>query len=73
MPQRTASPTHNQPARDDNRGALIAGILLLLIGIYFLLERSGIVPNVRQSWPVILVIIGLSLVVAYLVNMRKSS
>lgn len=50
------------------RGPLIAGLLLLFLGIYFLLERAQIVPDFRVSWPIILIIVGIALVVSYLVN-----
>lgn len=57
-----------RPADDHvpNRGPLIAGLLLIFVGVYFLLERFGLVPAIQTSWPVLLVIVGIALVVTYI-------
>ena len=59
-----------RPADDPvpNRGPLIAGLLLVFIGLYFLLERFNLVPPFQSSWPVLLVIVGLALVVTYIAS-----
>ncbi|MFO0702644.1 MAG: DUF5668 domain-containing protein [Candidatus Andersenbacteria bacterium] len=49
-----------------NRGPLIAGLLLIFVGIYFFLERLAILPPFRASWPALLVIVGIALVVTYI-------
>ena len=56
----------------DKRGPLIAGVVLIAVGFYFLLERYNILPPVRTSWPVILIVVGGALIVGYiLAQFRK--
>jgi protein-S-isoprenylcysteine O-methyltransferase Ste14 len=63
--------SHEHAPYPMTRGPLIAGLLLLFLGIYFLLERAGLVPTFQVSWPIILIIIGVALVVSYLVSMGR--
>ena len=45
----------------------IPGIVLILIGSYFLLEKQNLIPNIgplmRDWWPVILIVVGVTLLV----------
>ena len=45
----------------------IPGIVLILLGGYFLLEKQNLIPNIgplmRDWWPVILIVIGVTLLV----------
>jgi len=45
----------------------IPGIILIVIGSYFLLEKRNLIPNIgplmRDWWPVILIVIGVILLV----------
>jgi hypothetical protein len=45
------------------RGQLVAGLVLVTIGVIFVLDRLFII-EVRISWPLILVAIGLSLLLS---------
>jgi phage shock protein C len=51
--------TQRRPRKD--RGSIIGGIVMIVLGLLFLLER--LVPDVRFSdyWPLILVAIGVGL------------
>lgn len=67
--------THREHSVDSQigyspRGPLILGIIIVLVGIYFLLERSGILPPARDSWPVIVIVVGFGLIIGYLLNLR---
>jgi phage shock protein C len=45
--------------------AQIGGVVLILLGVFFLLDQFDIIPywfNFEQFWPVILVVIGLGLI-----------
>lgn len=64
-PQKIVRPRQD-PVR--NKAPLVAGLMLIFIGIYFLLERLRLLPPVRTSWPVILVIVGVALVATYIVS-----
>jgi phage shock protein C len=57
----------NQNFRVNNNKnvAQIGGIVLILLGVFFLLDQLDIIPywfNFEQFWPVILVVIGLMLI-----------
>lgn len=43
-------------------------IILILVGIYFLLEKQGLIPNIgpllRDWWPVLLIAAGIALLVS---------
>ena len=54
---------------DPNPGALVAGVLFIVLGALFLLDRaSGINLDVRWIWPLLLIGLG----VAGLVRSRSS-
>jgi len=42
---------------------LTGGLIVLGIGVLFLLRNFGIIPDIGDMWPVILIIIGVALVV----------
>ncbi len=60
----TSSGNTNQPAKnpEKNNGALIAGIILIVLGFMFLVDRF--IPNINfgDLWPLILVAIGVILI-----------
>ena len=53
-------PTGNQggPKKDDNKGSLIGGVILITLGVIFLLDRF--IPRIDfgDLWPLILVVAG---------------
>jgi membrane-bound ClpP family serine protease len=70
MPEKSSQqPVMFQEPRRSTRGPLIAGIVLLLVGFYFLLERFDLLPPIATSWPVILMIVGAALIIGYLVSL----
>lgn len=54
--------------KDDRQGRLTWGIILIGIGFIFLLSNWGIIPELDESWPIILIVIGVALI---LVAKRK--
>ena len=48
--------------KDDRHGKLIGGIILIGIGLVFLLSNWGIIPDFSESWPIVLVVIGVALI-----------
>lgn len=42
-------------------GKYFAGFVLLGLGILFLLTNWGIIPSLHRTWPFILIIVGLAL------------
>ena len=50
-----------QPVRRRSYGPIWTGLLLVLVGAYFLLQNLGLLEGVRWAivWPVILILIGL--------------
>jgi uncharacterized membrane protein HdeD (DUF308 family) len=66
--QRTLDPhMHGRPGR----GPLVAGIILILIGLYFLLERFELLPPINTSWPVIIMLVGVALIIGYVATFRR--
>ena len=53
---------------NDPRRNLIWGIILIGIGVIFLLSNWDIIPDIWESWPIILIVIGVALI---LVARRK--
>jgi len=59
--------------RGDSRGMLTGGLIVLGIGVLFLLRNLGIIPDIGDMWPVILIIIGVALVVGSFKGMGSQS
>lgn len=56
-------PPRRRRRERDGSGAIIGGIVLVLIGAYFLLRQFAPQLELGSAWPIILVIIGFALVV----------
>lgn len=54
--------------KNGRQGNLIWGIILIAIGFIFLLSNWDIIPDIWESWPIILIVIGVALI---LVAKRK--
>jgi phage shock protein C len=66
-------PRRDRNARDsDDRGPLIGGLVLIVIGAFFLLRQFVPAIDLGSWWPLILVGLGLVLVVASIVPDRRS-
>ena len=57
--------------KEDRRGMVIGGLIVLGIGLVFLLGNLGIIPYIDQTWPLILVVIGLALLIGAAVKKDK--
>ncbi len=49
--------------KDDRSGLLIGGSIMIGIGLLFLLINLDILPNMGDSWPIIVIVIGIALIV----------
>ena len=41
----------------------VGGLIVTGVGVFFLLENLDLIPNVGKMWPVIPIIVGVSLIV----------
>ena len=53
------------------RGSIVGGTILLGLGIFFLCVQMGWLPFLHRSWPVILIIVGVALLVGAYVKPRR--
>ena len=44
-----------------NRGKLTGGIILLGIGLIFFLSNINLLPDIEDSWPLFLIVIGIAM------------
>lgn len=58
--------------KDDSRGSVVSGIIILGVGLYFLAVNMGGLPGPGESWPVFLVIVGVALIVGNLFKKRRN-
>lgn len=49
-----------------SRHNLTGGLIVLGLGLYFLLVNLDILPPARKTWPVILIVVGVVLIVSKL-------
>jgi uncharacterized membrane protein HdeD (DUF308 family) len=57
---------------EDRRGMLIGGLITLGIGLIFLLSNLDILPEIRDMWPLIPIIVGVSLIIGSFYKGKKS-
>lgn len=50
-------------------GSIVGGAIMIVIGAFFLLINMGWLPFLRESWPVLLIIVGVILLIG---GLRKS-
>lgn len=55
---------------EEGHGMIIAGMIVLGVGVLFLLEELDIIPNFRIVWPVFPIIVGAALIVGGLMRRR---
>ncbi len=58
--------------KEDRRGMVIGGLIVLGIGLVFLLGNLRIIPDISETWPLILVVIGVALLVGAVIKKDKS-
>nr|MBN2278395.1 hypothetical protein [candidate division Zixibacteria bacterium] len=56
----------------DHHGHVTGGIILIGLGIIFLMINFDIMPGIEKSWPVIIIIVGLALILKGFFENRKS-
>lgn len=62
----------SQPSeKDDRRGMVIGGLIVLGLGVIFLLSNLRIIPDFGEMWPLILVVIGIALLVGAVMKKDK--
>jgi len=49
----------------DNIGKITGGVLIFVIGLFYLLEKTGNIANAIVYWPILVIIIGIGIVVKY--------
>lgn len=57
---------------ETKRGLLIGGIILIGLGVFFLMVQQGWITMLTHSWPVILIIIGVALLIGSLTRSRQA-
>jgi len=57
--------------KDDRHGKAIGGIILLGVGLVFLLSNLEIIPDFREMWPLILVVVGIALLAGAVLSRDK--
>jgi hypothetical protein len=58
--------------KNDRSGHYIGGMILIGLGALFLLINFDIIPSWGESWPAILIIVGLGLIIGGLTRKKKS-
>jgi len=59
--------------KNEGRGSIVSGIIILGVGLYFLGVNWDYLPPVGESWPFFLVIAGVALIVGNLFRRRGSN
>ena len=57
-----------QGRRDDARGLMVGGLIVLGVGVYFLLSNLGMIPDIGTMWPIIPIIVGCAMLIGALVR-----
>jgi hypothetical protein len=57
---------------EDRRGMLIGGLITLGVGLIFLLSNLDILPEIGEMWPLIPIIVGISLIIGSFYKSKKS-
>ncbi len=60
-----------QKSSDDRSGAIIGGLILIGLGTLFFLINTGVLPDWGESWPVILIVVGVALLIGSLFRKQK--
>jgi multisubunit Na+/H+ antiporter MnhB subunit len=58
--------------QDDRHGLLMGGIIMIGIGLIFLLINLDVLPNMGKSWPIIIIVVGIALIVGGFGKKKKS-
>lgn len=58
---------------ESRSGKLIGGCIVTGVGILFLLVNYDILPPLHDTWPLFMIIVGLSLIIGTFVKKKKKS
>ena len=59
--------------KDDGRGSMVGGIIVLGVGLYFLAWNMDIIPDPGESWPIFMIIVGIALVIGNLFKNKSTN
>ncbi len=51
-------------SQQERNGMRLGGLIVTGVGVFFLLEQLDLIPHVGKMWPVIPIIVGVSLIVS---------
>ncbi len=54
----------NTQSNQFKRHSLTGGLIVLGVGLFFLLVNLDVIPPVRTTWPIFLIIVGIALLIA---------
>jgi len=58
--------------QDDRSGLKIGGSIMIGIGLLFLLINLDILPHMGKSWPIIIIVVGIALIIGGFGKKKKS-
>ena len=63
---------HKKKTDDERSGMIIGGIITLGVGVLFLLYNLDVIPGMDYMWPIIPIIVGISLIIGAFFKSKKS-
>ena len=52
--------------KSKGNGSMTAGFIMIGIGLVFLLSNMGVIPDIDETWPLFLIIVGAALLIGAL-------
>jgi len=62
-----------QQKRPKKRRPLVSGVILLGIGLYLWGHTSNLLPPIKYSWPLLIIVLGLALVAGSIARKNRST
>lgn len=56
--------------RSKGSGSVTAGFIMIGIGLVFLLSNMGVIPDLGETWPLFLIIVGVALLIGAMRDKR---
>jgi len=63
---------YDKKKQEDRSGLMIGGSIMIGIGLLFLLINLDILPNIGESWPIIVIVIGLALIIGGIAKKKRT-